>query len=62
VKSNWSERKRANWMLAFEGNLVRLRPELVGRVDWDTAAYLYNSGVSPEVAAERVSKSDKRFQ
>ena len=44
--------KQQKWNSKLNALLVKARPELSGRVDWDTAAHLYNSGRAPNEAAE----------
>lgn len=46
--------KRAAWMAEYERELVRVHPELAGKIDWDTAAYFYlHLGGSPIAAAQK---------
>lgn len=45
--------QRAQWMAEYERLVVAAKPELTGRIDWDTATYLYLSGVSVTAAAQR---------
>lgn len=48
-----SATRRAEWMGKYEEWLVDAVPAERGRVDWDTAAFLYNEGYSPQAAALR---------
>lgn len=34
---------KERWMREFETEVLRLRPGLAGRIDWDTANYLFNN-------------------
>jgi len=43
---------RAQWMERYETGCVRLRPQLRGRIDWNTAAYYYGKGLTPKAAAD----------
>ena len=58
-KSNAKEAAKAKWYAAFEKALTALRPELTGKIDWDTATYLMNTKNTPEEAASRMAKSSK---
>jgi hypothetical protein len=51
--------KRPQWMAEYEKELVRLKPELRGKVDWDTAAYFFLSGVPPKEAAQKHATGSK---
>jgi hypothetical protein len=44
--------QRADWMARFSDLLVTANPAHSGRIDWDTAAYHYLGGKTPEQAAE----------
>jgi len=43
---------RAQWMERFETECIRLRPNLRGRIDWNTASYYYSKGLTPKAAAD----------
>ena len=43
--------RKATWMQAYEQRILVDRPEQSGRLDWDTATFFFNSGLSPEEAA-----------
>lgn len=43
--------KRADWMARFSDAVVTLDRRHAGRIDWDTAAHLYNIGADPANAA-----------
>lgn len=51
MKSREFERKR--WMAAYEREVLRLAPQLAGKIDWDTATFHYNQNYSAILAAER---------
>lgn len=48
---------RAAWMAAFEKALVDRIPSVRGRVDWDTATYLYGRGLRVVDAVDRYERS-----
>jgi hypothetical protein len=50
---------RAAWLRTYETLVTAEMPELAGRMDWDTAIYLYGTGISPETAAARYVKNHK---
>lgn len=52
--------KRAKWMAAMEKSLLAKAPTMAGKIDWDTAVYLFNTGITPEDAAERMAKKASR--
>lgn len=43
--------RREKWLRETEDNATRMKPELAGRIDWDTAIHLYNQGLGPVEAA-----------
>jgi len=45
------ERRRHLWMREFENHVVKTHPHLAGKIDWNTAAHLHNTGHKPEGAA-----------
>lgn len=45
--------KKAMWMAQYEETLTDAYPELAGHVDWDSATYLYLTGVDARAAAQR---------
>jgi len=49
-------RKREQWLDEYRAQLVAIFPDLAGRVDWDTAIYLYNQSLTVAQAIERVQK------
>jgi len=46
--------ERQNWMAMLEHEVVRQMPEAAGRIDWDTAAHLFNTSHSVTGAAQRM--------
>ena len=42
---------RADWMLEFSNEVIRLQPKHSGRIDWNTAQYLFNTGAKAIDAA-----------
>ena len=44
--------KQQKWNSKLNTILVEARPELSGRVDWDTATHLFHTGRAPSEAAE----------
>ncbi len=45
--------RRQKWMADFEFIVTKARPELAGKIDWNTATFLFNSGLGPIEAASR---------
>lgn len=45
--------RRATWMKDFESLVVQWRPACRGRIDWDTAAFLFNTGNTTVAAATK---------
>ena len=43
--------KREQWMAQFEEALNQMSPQFTGRINWDAAAFLFNQGNSPGLAA-----------
>lgn len=54
------ERIRQRWLWSVEDMVKKACPELAGRMDWDTAIYLFNTGVRNIEAAERLIALHKR--
>ena len=53
--------RREKWLRETEDNATRMKPELAGRIDWDTAIHLYNQGLGPvEAAAFEILHSPRR--
>lgn len=48
---------RAQWMADYERRVNAAMPETVGRIDWDTASYLFNLGIASDTAAARYVKN-----
>jgi len=51
--------RRPTWMAAYERAVVAACPELAGRVDWDTAVYLYDRGLTADEAATRTAERQR---
>jgi len=45
--------RQADWLAQFADALLSRRPQLAGRVDWDSAKHYYFSGVSPAAAVDQ---------
>ena len=45
------QEQQAAWFLAYETELIKLAPSTIGKVDWATARYYYNSRWAPNDAA-----------
>jgi hypothetical protein len=48
------KQKRHEWMREVENLVTDALPELAGKMDWDTAQYLYLIGDSPTGAAMKL--------
>tara|TARA_Y100000310_G_scaffold1346_1_gene1827 strand:+ start:1052 stop:1474 length:423 start_codon:yes stop_codon:yes gene_type:complete len=44
------------WMRDVSDEVEKLNPKMAGRIDWDTAQYLMNTGKKPKEAAKRLVK------
>lgn len=53
MKVTYGSKVRETWMREFESAVLAARPELSGRLNWDSAAFFYNSGISAIQAAAR---------
>lgn len=55
--------QRAAWMAEVEAEVVSLNPALAGRLDWDTATFLFNEGrtVAQAVASLKDSEPAVRW-
>jgi len=49
--------RRMEWMRAFEETLTAIDPHTSGRIDWDTATFLFNSGARAIEAAHRYAQT-----
>lgn len=49
--------QRSNWMKAFNDAVVQGNPSLAGKINWDTATFMFNRGDDPKMAAELYLKS-----
>lgn len=45
------------WMATVETHIARISPAHAGRIDWDTATFLFNQEVNPAEAASRLVAS-----
>lgn len=45
---------KAAWMATYEKIVVAGIPEAAGQIDWDTANWLYYSGLTAEESAKRI--------
>ena len=44
---------KSNWMAAFQAEVLKLDKKHSGKIDWDTATYLFNQHMSPVDAAKK---------
>jgi hypothetical protein len=49
--SNKKELKKQKWMREMSEEFNRITPWMKGKIDWDTAIYLFNCKTSPITAA-----------
>lgn len=54
------QRIRERWLRSVEQLVTTECPELAGRMDWDTAVHLFNTGVRNIEAAEKLVALHKR--
>ena len=52
-KKNWKNDKRAVWNQKFEKAVLKLDKKYAGRIEWDSAIHLNNTGLSPQEAAKQ---------
>lgn len=45
-------KQKAAWMKKYQEELSKRKDHKAGKVDWDTATFLFNSGKTPEEAAQ----------
>lgn len=45
--------RKEKWMREFSDFVYLLDASVKGKVDWDTATYLYNTGLTPSDAANK---------
>jgi hypothetical protein len=48
--------RRQEWLAACERRVVELNPSMRGKMDWNTAIHLFNSGETAVEAAEKIAK------
>ncbi len=46
-------KRKAIWFEQYEERIVTAFPAMRGKVEWDTATYFYNEGLSADEAATR---------
>jgi hypothetical protein len=46
---------KSAWLSAFERHVLAAKPEMAGKIDWDTATYLYNQRYTAGDAANKVT-------
>lgn len=59
MATNKEQKKRQRWICDFERAVLKSLPEHAGRIDWDTAKYLYDSGREATYAAKRYIETYK---
>ena len=58
----YKERLRASWMGLFEQAVISKRPDLAGKIDWDTATFMFNRGDYASDAAFKYVESVKDME
>jgi len=53
-----ADRRKAEWMGQFEDNVIAMDPSKTGKIDWLTATFFFNQGLSPWTAADRATSKD----
>ena len=62
LDESWNSAKtRALWMGKFEKHVTQLAPKHTGKIDWNTATHLFNTGKSHEDAAEQYVNNRKEL-
>lgn len=51
------EKRKSKWMGEFEDMVVTIQPKYAGKIEWNDAIYMYNSGYSSNTAANRYIKT-----
>lgn len=54
-----ADARREHWMRQYSEMLVMLAPTVAGRIDWDTAAHLFNTGADAAKAAEGMADTER---
>lgn len=49
--------ERQHWMAAYKAELESQLPAVAGRIDWNTAAYFFNSEFDAVQAAQQAAKT-----
>ena len=44
---------RQKWMAAFEDGVIALAPQHRGKIEWASATFMFNQGMTPTDAATR---------
>lgn len=57
IAAAFPKSKRPQWMAEYERELVKLKPELRGKVDWDTATFFFVKGYDPKRAAQEYAEN-----
>jgi hypothetical protein len=57
--TNKHQKRRQQWMAQLEDEIVRLDPSRAGRIDWDTASFMFSQSandqrLTPAAAAARM--------
>lgn len=63
MRRNYSSVKsaaKAAWLTGVTNRVVKANPAMAGKMDWDTATYLYNSGKSMDEAADALLKAGSK--
>ncbi len=55
LESKRGQKKQA-WMKKYSYELTKLAPAMAGKIDWDTAAHLFNTGKDPRAAARQTAE------
>lgn len=59
LKAKTKEQKRAVWMGNFENHVVKSNPQHAGKINWDSAHHLYNTGHTEQDAAKKYLEHEK---
>jgi hypothetical protein len=57
LKAKTKDQRRAIWMSDFEDHVTKQEPRHAGKIEWDTAHHLHNTGHKPVDAARRYVNS-----
>jgi len=53
MKTQRPEKQKQQWFKDYDALVVEGNPAAAGKIDWDTATYLYNTGLTPAAAAAK---------